>query len=311
MNDKQINKFLRRKFSVVGWSLTVYDLILTALVYAAVAAAGARQYLGAGEVDLDALNGNAWGYLLAIGAGVVILHSWKGPDYWRSQVLVKQNPMRPSAFFALVTLTVGAQMVSSVWITLVETVMNCFGGSVMPMLEGISGASETVSLFLYSAVFGPLAEEILFRGFVFRSLRPYGKRFAITMSALLFGLFHGNILQAPYAFLMGLLLGYVTEEYSIRWSVAVHMFNNLVLADLFPRITQGLSDQAYYMVDGIVFGGFALASLVLLIANQQKIRAYREGEWMDRRCVKCFFTSAGVIVLLALMGLNMLELFFW
>lgn len=186
--------------------------------------------------------------------------------------------------------------------------MNGFGRSVTGVLDAISGERDTFSMFLYSAILGPLAEEVLFRGYVLRSLRPYGKKFAVVLSALLFGLFHGNILQAPYAFLMGLVFGYVTVEYSLTWSVALHVFNNLVLADLYTRLTAGLSDAVYYILDGAVFGGCAVASCVILIANRRAIAAYLRSEWMDRRCLKCFFTSAGIVLLLLRLGWDMLAL---
>lgn len=309
MTDKQIDKFLRRKFSVVGWALVIYNLILVALVYGAMAQDAFGQFLRFGSVNEEAVYNNAWGYLAAIAVGLVILHSWKGPDYWRQEVLVREKPMGVSTFLALIVLTIGAQTVSSLWIGLVETVMNGFGRSVVPMLEGISGESSSASMFLYGCIFGPMAEEILFRGFVLRSLRPYGKRFAVLLSALLFAVFHGNLLQLPYAFLMGLLMGYAAVEYSIYWALALHMFNNVILADLFSRLGAFLPETVYYMLDTLVFGGCAIISVILLIGNRKKIKAYREAEWLDRRCLKCFFTNSGILALLIMLGLSMLELF--
>lgn len=95
----------------------------------------------------------------------------------------------------------------------------------------VSGTAETsVSLALYTAVAAPVTEELLFRGAVLRSLQPYGKRFAIFCSALLFGLVHQNLTQTPFAFGFGLLAGYVAMEYSILWSMSLHILNNAVLA---------------------------------------------------------------------------------
>lgn len=95
----------------------------------------------------------------------------------------------------------------------------------------VSGTAETtVSLALYTAVAAPVTEELLFRGAVLRSLQPYGKRFAIFCSALLFGLVHQNLTQTPFAFGFGLLAGYVAVEYSILWSMSLHILNNAVLA---------------------------------------------------------------------------------
>ena len=47
------------------------------------------------------------------------------------------------------------------------------------------------------------------------------------------------------------------------------------------------------------------AAVAILIANRARVRAYIQSEWIDRRCLKCFFLSAGVIVLTVLMVINM------
>ena len=315
MEEKQINKWLRRRFAVVGWTLVVYYLILNILVALAMAvdaAARALRAIAAGRfpwgIDVDAILGNAWGYLLAIAVGAVILYAWKGGDYCREEILAKEKPMTASAFFAVLSLTVGAQLVNSLWVGILELILNLFGRSTVSMLENVSGSADTVSLFLYSGFAAPIAEEILFRGLVLRSLKPFGKRFAIFGSALLFGAFRGNLLQTPYAFLVGLVLGYVTIEYSIGWAVALHIFNNLVLADLLTRLTDSLPAAAASGVQIVVLGGFALAGAVILFVKRREIRDYRSSEWMDRRCVKCFFTNSGVLVLLGIALASMVSL---
>jgi membrane protease YdiL (CAAX protease family) len=57
---------------------------------------------------------------------------------------------------------------------------------------------------------GPVFEELLFRGLVFGELRKVATvRLALVIQALIFGLYHINPIQGAYAFLIGLLLGYV------------------------------------------------------------------------------------------------------
>ena len=314
MTDKQINKWLRRQFTGTGWVLVGYYVLMNLLVLLSTAldfAAQSLKFTAYGTPpDPNAIAGNAWGYIAAILVGFAILYAWKGPDYWWGEVWQRKEKMSLGTFFCCMSLLIGSQMVNSVWVTAVEWMMNLFGGSLMPMMEAVSGSADTVSMFLYSALFAPIAEELLFRGYILRTLRPYGKRFAIFASAVLFGLFHGNLVQTPYAILVGLLLGYVTVEYSLTWAVALHMFNNLILADLFTRLTANLSDIVYGIINLLLFGGFFLVSLAILIRKREEAKAYRQGEWMDRRCVKCFFLSSGVIVITVLMVLNMVTMLF-
>lgn len=312
MTDKQINKHLRRQFSPIGWSLAGYHVLINVLVMVGMIGEVARQMLAApdlnqyrDQMDLDAIAANAWGYVAAVMVSLVILYAMKGPGF-RREMLQKEKTMTPGVFFSVLCLCVGSQMVNSLWISGLELIFNQFDKSLMPLLESVSGDSNTFSMFLYASILAPIAEEILFRGYALRTLRPYGKRFAVLGSAFLFGIFHGNLLQTPYAFLMGLILGYVTVEYSMVWAVALHMFNNLVLADLLTRLTGLLPPMAADVITMSILGVCMVISVVLLIVKRREIAEHIRSEWMDRRVLKCFFTNAGVIVLAVLMLLNCL-----
>lgn len=77
----------------------------------------------------------------------------------------------------------------------------------------------------------PLAEEMVFRGAILRSLLQWNKRHwvGITLSALLFALVHGNPAQMPHALLAGLLLGWMFYRTgSIVPGVVFHWVNNTI-----------------------------------------------------------------------------------
>ncbi len=79
------------------------------------------------------------------------------------------------------------------------------------------------------AVFPALFEEFAYRGVVLQALRRYGDWFAILVSAFLFGLLHGNIVQIPFAFMVGILLGWCTVVSGTMWvGIAIHFGNNLL-----------------------------------------------------------------------------------
>lgn len=308
MTDKQINKWLRRRFSPSGWLLIGYYVLMNLLCLLAFAWEGAAQMLqnGFGNLDPEALNQNAWGYIVAIFAALAILYGWKGPEYFHYELFAREKKMRPGVFFGVLCLCMGSQMVNSLWIYGLEFLYSLSGKSLMPFLESVSGTSDTVSMFLYASVLAPISEELLFRGFLLRSLRPYGKRFAIFGSAFFFGLFHGNLLQTPYAFLMGLLLGYVAVEYSLGWSIWLHIFNNFVLADLLTRLTLMLPVPVGDVITLTLLGGALVVSVILLTVKRHEIAEHIHGEWMDRRVLKCFFTCGGTIALTLLMLANIL-----
>lgn len=310
MEDKQIDRWLRRQFRPLGWTLIVYYGIFNLLVIAALAGDSLGQViLGFArgemfpEVDVEALMNNGWGYIAAVAVGLTILYGWKGADFFKAPLPRGEQRMSPGTFTALLAILAGAQVINGLWLQGLEWVMNLFDRSVVELLEEVSGSADSFSLFLYAGVLAPISEELLFRGYVLGVLRPYGKKFSIVCSALLFALFHGNLLQAPYAFLAGLVLGYTALEYSVFWAIAVHGFNNLVLADLLTRLMELLSAVGQGIVNG-AFYLLALAGAVILVVKRHAIREYN-AEGMDARCVKCFFTNSGVIVMVILMALSM------
>ncbi len=315
MEEKQIRRYLRRQFRPLGWSLVVYYLIMNAMVMLTMAvdsATLALKNLVNGRPGLpmekvqDVLAQNAWGYLLTIAVGLTILLAWKGWDFFREEVFAKQKKMHFGSFCGILCVFLGCQVGVSLYATVLEALLNCIGLSAMTALEAATITAETFSMFFYASIAAHVVEEILFRGFLQRSLLPFGKKFAIFGSALLFGMFHGNLIQTPYAFLVGLVLGYVAAEYNIWWAILLHMVNNMVLADLLPRLLSFLPGMAGDMVMGSIVWGFAIAAVVILIVKRREVKTYLRSECMDRRCLRGFFLNSGFVVMSILLIVNML-----
>lgn len=314
MEEKQIRKILRRHISPLGWSLVVYYLIMNVLVMltmmldslgAALKAVAAGGHTNPGLL-MEQTTQNAWGYLLTIAVGLTVLLAWKGWDFFRDEIFVHSQRMTFPVFLGIACIFLGCQVGVSLYASILEAILNAAGLSAMAALEAATIQQNTLSMFLYASLGAPIAEELLFRGFIQRSLLPLGKKFAIFGSALLFGLFHGNLVQTPYAFLVGLVLGYVTAEYSVWWAILLHMINNMFMADLLPRVLSLLPGAAGDAVMGLIILAFAIAGLVILIVKRREVKAYITGECMDSRCVRAFFTNSGVIVMTVLMFVNML-----
>ena len=84
MTDKQINHWLRRRFSAVGWILLLYYGLMTLTTSITAVTDMAAQLLGSGGtlLDWEKINGNAWGYIAALLVGFAILDAWKGSRFW-------------------------------------------------------------------------------------------------------------------------------------------------------------------------------------------------------------------------------------
>lgn len=311
-------KNLRRQFSVVGWVLLGYYGIMNASSVVCVffeMISGMLLAMSRGDLAgvMDSAQkaaGSAWGYFLAAAIGLVILLLWKKPAYWKNEIWAKGRPMTAGSFFSLLCIFFSGQLVYQFVMTVVEIILNGFGLSAIAGMEAVSMDTGNFSMFLYGGILAPITEEILFRGLVQRTLLPWGKRFAILCSAFVFGIFHGNLFQAPYAFLVGLVLGYVACEYSIAWAMVLHMMNNLVLGDMLVRLTSGMSDMGASLVMWAILLSAALIAIVVLIVRRKEIGTFSRENPIHGVYTKCFFTSPGTIVLMAVMGISMIATLF-
>ena len=84
-------------------------------------------------------------------------------------------------------------------------------------------------MILVVGIIGPICEELMFRGIVFHRLKDWVKpRAAIVISALLFGIYHGNVVQFFYATCMGVMLAIIYDKTGTLWiSIVAHIAANL------------------------------------------------------------------------------------
>lgn len=311
---KAAKKDLRRRFSVIGWTALIYFAIMNVAVMGWMFVEVIIQLIqgltsgGFGAIESVIMESaeSAWGYFLAAAVGLIVLLIWKKPRYFREEIFVKGAPMKAGSFFIILCIFISGQMVFQLGASLIEVILNSFGYTLMEGLESLQTDPNNLSMFLYAGILAPISEEILFRGLIQRTMLPYGKKFAIFVSSFTFGLFHGNLVQAPYAFAVGLVLGYVAAEYNILWAMVLHMINNLLLGDLLYRILGGVGDETANMVVWGVILAFTVMAVILAIVKRREIGAWLRSDRIVGAYMGCYFSCAGTIVLMVILGLNII-----
>lgn len=318
MLEKEYRRVLRRQLSQPGWALLIYYGIMNMCVIAASSIHSiiiySRVLAEQWEVTQESLQdylsrsilSNGWGYILAIALGIFVLWLWQGSHFLFRTVWQANRPMRFSGFWILFCFLVSGQLLFQICSAFQEWELNLFGLSAMSSLEAATISGDTWSMFLYVGLLGPIAEELLFRGALLRILEPFGNLFAVVITAFLFGLFHGNVVQTPYAFAIGLVLGYTAIEYSIGWAMLLHILNNLFLGDMLPRIGQLLGNSM--ITDVLTASIILICSLVAVICAvkyRKKILAYIREDRLHPDFLIAFFTSPGTIAVTAVLLLFM------
>lgn len=142
------------------------------------------------------------------------------------------------------------------------------------MLEPVDLVTEAISemplsvVLLGGCILGPLCEEVLFRGLLAGRLARYGQKPAAFVSALLFGLYHANLSQFCYAFLLGLLLAYAyfytgTLKMPVLLHILINLYGSFVVF-LLPE--RGLLPLLYALSWPVL----AIAAVVLLVRGRKK-----------------------------------------
>lgn len=84
-------------------------------------------------------------------------------------------------------------------------------------------------LVLFTVVLGPIFEELVFRYVALKKGEEvYSNKKALIIVSLVFGLLHTSIVGIIYAFLIGLILGWIYQkEENILYPIVIHMAANL------------------------------------------------------------------------------------
>ena len=125
------------------------------------------------------------------------------------------------------------------------------------------------------AVVPALVEEFAIRGAVLQPLRRYGDNFAIIASAIIFAVLHGNLIQAPFALIAGIALGYdVCITNSIWTGVLIHFCNNLysvIIEFLIADIAdEQLLNRIYIITMIALYAVSILGSVIFVIVKGKR-----------------------------------------
>ena len=176
---------------------------------------------------------------------------------------------------------------------ILTTVIGMFkGGQVNNQLLDVASSIDIWMSLLFMVICAPLVEEYVFRKLIVDRTIRYGQGVAIVTSGLMFGLFHGNLNQFIYAFVLGMFLAFLyVKTGNLKITIALHMIVNflggvvstlimkLIDLDEYVRILENGMDQdilmtyvmehlagwIVFIVYFVFLVGVSIAGFVLLI----------------------------------------------
>ena len=134
-------------------------------------------------------------------------------------------------FVAAAFMGYGMQIVTTLIMVLVNVLLPSVMEEYNTLVDGSGITTYGLMWVISTLVLPPLVEEAGFRGLGLTYLERAGVPFAVAniVQALAFGIFHMNLTQGIYTFVLGLALGYVTHRSgSIAPAMLMHLVYNLM-----------------------------------------------------------------------------------
>ncbi len=191
-------------------------------------------------------------------------------------LLRRKNPLRESGF----RVTHGRFIFTAIAITplLYAAVSLVLGLLPEAWMESYAQASASLNqkgilVIIATVLVAPVVEEIVFRGLILSRLaRVIPGWLAVLLSALLFGVCHGQIVWMTYAFVLGVIFGFLTLRAKSIWpSLCAHLlFNGIGQFAVYIPETD-LAVNLFYL--GLLGCGVVLCIAVFLFRALRPLRS--------------------------------------
>ena len=223
-------KFLRKGgLAPVPWKIS--DLLIAASLVVAIFVAILVVICLASSDDGDL--GLTVVVISGITGAAMLLASWvMGPARYRISIANLGFRLPFSTSYSLLFLPVAALLGSLAFAGVYSGVLTLAGGEdllpeSLPEEIALEGPA-VIGSFAVIALWGPLAEEVFFRGFIFAGLvRRLGVRRAALLSSVIFALVHSDPRVMVPIFVTGMLLAWLYYKTGSIWSsFAAHSMQN-------------------------------------------------------------------------------------
>lgn len=251
-----------------------------------------------------------------------------------------KRTMKVSEFLMLLLVGEAFMYVGNVVGTFLNGIFGAFmGGEIENSTSELIESSPIWVILIVAVILGPIVEELIFRKLMMDKFGIYGDRMAIVVSAIAFGIFHGNFYQLFYATLLGLVLGYIYAKTSnILYPILLHMIINLwgslvpmlmmdhivnvekFYNEYFDAMLEGGElaanlDIAPYYVSILLFGLYSMIQMGMVVAGIIIFFKKRKKIFVSDRCevtipkhrrAGVIMGNVGAILFMVISGLTML-----
>ena len=209
-------------------------------------------------------------------------------------VQMKKHNMKPTQLLGAFAISYAVMYLSNLAGQFFTNIIGIIKGSPVDdaIADLVSELNPLTALFVM-VLLAPALEEWIFRKLLVDRTIRYGEGTAIFLSGLMFGLFHGNLNQFVYTFLVGAFWAFIyVKTGRLRYTIYLHMALNfmgsvgsLFFLDAISTLEGGFSAMnGFHFLLGmllplaivipylIVVFGLVISGIVLLVTNWKRFR---------------------------------------
>ena len=234
-------------------------------------------------------------------------------------VQMKKHNMKPTQLLGAFAISYALMYLSNLAGQFFTNIIGIIKGSpVDDAIADLVSELNPLTAFFVMVLLAPALEEWIFRKLLVDRTIRYGEGTAIFLSGLMFGLFHGNLNQFVYTFLVGAFWAFIyVKTGRLRYTIYLHMALNfmgsigsLFFLDAISTLEGGSSDMnGFQFLLGmllplaivipylIVVFGLVISGIVLLVTNWKRFRLIPAELFIPKeKRFSVIFLNAGMIL---------------
>lgn len=251
-------------------------------------------------------------YAIAFPLTSLLIHQVPG-------VQMKKHNMKPTQLLGAFAISYALMYLSNLAGQFFTNIIGIIKGSpVDDAIADLVSELNPLTAFFVMVLLAPALEEWIFRKLLVDRTIRYGEGTAIFLSGLMFGLFHGNLNQFVYTFLVGAFWAFIyVKTGRLRYTIYLHMALNfmgsvgsLFFLDAISTLEGGSSAMnGFHFLLGmliplaivipylIVVFGLVISGIVLLVTNWKRFRLIPAEFFIPKeKRFSVIFLNAGMIL---------------
>ncbi len=231
---------MKKNFSSLGWRFLIGTLIIYAVQMAVGAIVGLVKPEWLENTTINLILAVLPLYLVGMPALIAIVKRMPGEAPAKKSI-------KPGQFILALIMCYALMYCGNLVGTLITTVVGVLKGTAVDnAIMTYATGSNMIVTFFYMVLCAPILEEYIFRKLIVDRTVKYGQGAAIILSGLMFGLFHGNLNQFVYAFLLGIFLAFMyVKTGDLRVTIGLHMCINFMGAVVSVLLLKAIHLEEY------------------------------------------------------------------